>query len=279
MKSKLLTALGATGVLRPYIANPEHILERKILLQPAFNPNPTGGGGGPPPPPTLTVDTYTPLNDPTFVLANGNCNDTAKPSRLFTAPNTAIVSDTGFAPNITPVAFYGSGGDNRGCYTTDATLNFAANQQFTMFCWIKFDSRLGFEALMGNNDNSNTSGWYLGLWVTNYCIRGFDNTGTDVHFDSGIAPVNGVWTFVAGGYDGTNLWVQVNAGARGTQALAGLKAATGNYAVGNYSNSGTTFRAPAGRLGGVGMALRTLSTTDISNIYNGGAGQPPSYFI
>lgn len=53
MKSKLLTALGATGVLSPYTANPERIIERKILLQNAFNPNPSSGGSVTPPPTTL----------------------------------------------------------------------------------------------------------------------------------------------------------------------------------------------------------------------------------
>jgi hypothetical protein len=46
IKKKLLTALGATGVLAPFPQNPEHIIERKILLQNAFNTTGGGGGGG-----------------------------------------------------------------------------------------------------------------------------------------------------------------------------------------------------------------------------------------
>lgn len=46
LKSKLLTALGATGVLAPFPQNPEHILERKILLQTPFLNGASGGGGG-----------------------------------------------------------------------------------------------------------------------------------------------------------------------------------------------------------------------------------------
>lgn len=46
LKGKLLTALGGSGVYAPYPQNPEHILERKILLQNPFNPNAGGGGGG-----------------------------------------------------------------------------------------------------------------------------------------------------------------------------------------------------------------------------------------
>lgn len=38
--------MGATGANRPYPGNTERIIERKMLYQDAFNPNPSGGGGG-----------------------------------------------------------------------------------------------------------------------------------------------------------------------------------------------------------------------------------------
>jgi hypothetical protein len=76
LKSKLLTALGATGVLLPYPDNTERLIERKILLQNAFNT--TGGsGGGPTPPPAICTTGTTVVAD--WVVRVGN-NGGAAPS-------------------------------------------------------------------------------------------------------------------------------------------------------------------------------------------------------
>lgn len=226
----------------------------------------------------IVVDAYTPLNDTTAVLGNGTVNDTASPGRVYSAPNSRIISGTGTG-NITPVADYHTNQDpSQLIHTVDAALHFAANQQFTMFAWVKWSNFVGFTPLCGNYNDVNSTGWYMGLWVTNYAMRGFDNGGVDTHFDTGVAPVNGTWTFVAGGYDGTNLWMQINAGTRLTQALAATRAASNDWTLGNYAFQDTTRRSPDGLIGGIGLALRTLSTSDITNIYNAGVGQLPAYF-
>src|SRR5437667_4898872 len=49
IKSKILKALGATGVLQPFAQNTERLIERKILLQNTFSLNPSGGVTPPPP--------------------------------------------------------------------------------------------------------------------------------------------------------------------------------------------------------------------------------------
>lgn len=74
LKSKLLTALGATGVLLPFPANPERIIERKILLQNAFNTNASGGGGGGG---TCTTGTTVATDWATRVVANGGAAPSA----------------------------------------------------------------------------------------------------------------------------------------------------------------------------------------------------------
>lgn len=233
--------------------------------------------------PSIAVDAYTPLNDAQNILQNGNVLDVVKPSRAYTATNTAILSGVGTG-NITPLADYHANrindpSDTRRIYTLDATLNFAANQHWTAFAWVNFTTLAGgFCSLAGNYDDNNHVGCYMGMWSTNWGMRGFNASNTDQHFDTGVAINLGVWYFVAGGYDGTNFWMQINNGARLTQAQASIHSCTSSWTLGNYAFTSTSKRGVDGFLGGVGLALRTLSLSDITGIYNSGAGRAQTYF-
>jgi hypothetical protein len=95
MKSKLLTALGATGVLRPYIQNTERLIERKILLQGTFNPNPSG-----PPANDPLVDSFIARQ-----LANGGCALSANTIAALNTFCAGLRTDTLLTKMISVVVF------------------------------------------------------------------------------------------------------------------------------------------------------------------------------
>ena len=85
------------------------------------------------------------------------------------------------------------------------------------------------------------------------------------------------WTFLAGGWDGSNLWISVNGGARQTTAFSGPLAHTSqSINIGLESGSGGYLN---GKIDEVALWIgRDLSDAEISQLYNGGAGLPFSSF-
>jgi hypothetical protein len=76
------------------------------------------------------------------------------------------------------------------------------------------------------------------------------------------------------GFDGTNIWIQMNAAARGTAAVGTppLFTSVAPFAIGNYSP--TTNLPINGYVGHCAFWTRSLSTADITKLYNGGNPLP-----
>jgi hypothetical protein len=95
-----------------------------------------------------------------------------------------------------------------------------------------------------------------------------------------IAPTSGAWHHAAMGYDSPNnvLWIQVDNGARQTIAMPNLKGTNTSFGVNMFFIRGFGFEL-AGRVDEWGVwNNRALSTTDVANLWNGGAGLPFSKF-
>jgi hypothetical protein len=108
---------------------------------------------------------------------------------------------------------------------------------------------------------------------------GASSNGTTLVSVAWSTPVTAsAWYFVAGGWDGSNVWISVNGGARQTvQLLAGSLATTANgLFVGLESGSGGWFN---GKMDEIGVWIgRDLTDAEVVQLYNGGAGLPFSSF-
>ncbi|HEU5313486.1 MAG TPA: LamG domain-containing protein [Candidatus Udaeobacter sp.] len=91
------------------------------------------------------------------------------------------------------------------------------------------------------------------------------------------SPSANTWYNVTGGWDGTNVWISVNAGARVTAPFSGpLHQDTVGFQIGYELGSGAPF---AGKLDEFGFWVgRDLTAGEVSQLYNGGAGLPFSSF-
>jgi hypothetical protein len=146
---------------------------------------------------------------------------------------------------------------------------------------------------------SGSGAWSVNLWVYpnslshNGCAFSFGATGPTAgirvmmyilsannHFffsgynadlDSGIALSNATWSMITATFDGTTLRTYVNgtAGATGTPAmnLSGT-----NIVVGNTPDLGAS-ELWKGGVDEAAIWTKALSTTEIADLYNGGAGQ------
>ena len=87
------------------------------------------------------------------------------------------------------------------------------------------------------------------------------------------SPALNTWYFLAGGYDYAHsyVWISVNGGAKETTPFSGaVHVGTPPFQLGGSNNP--LFGYQAGLLDEVGFWKRTLSSSDISTLYNSGAG-------
>jgi len=215
------------------------------------------------------------LNDATSVLGNGFIHDASGHNWSFSAPNTAIISGAGVGL-VTPLADFhtNAAGDPtnvRHFQSADAGLQLGANQQFTVQCWVNFsnDPVLATPPLV--SAYTGTTGFFLGNFPAGkFSTIVHDNTNT-AQTISDVVPVIGAWNMVTGGWDGTNVWVQTNAGTRQKLAVAQTNATTAAFSIGNYATGVATVPLN-GYIGGVNYWKRTLSLAEVALLFNAGRG-------
>lgn len=83
------------------------------------------------------------------------------------------------------------------------------------------------------------------------------------------------WTYFVFGFDGSKIFMYINAGAPITAAKAAVRRGGGSFIIGNYQ--GLTLPVP-GYIDEVAYYNRALSAAEVSLLYNGGAGLPLSSF-
>jgi hypothetical protein len=274
IKAKLLTALGATGVLRPYTDNPERIIERKILLQNTFSPS-TGGGGGGTSGLLTGLSAYWKLDTQS---SNVTPDATANGLDLtFSGTGPINFGATGLINN----AFSPNSTNDVISHADTALLAAGAGVQFTFQVWIKFSDHTFDYVFGGKWDTSNAA-------LKDFCFYN-DAAGSGGHYnfyaaDSGgavtfvtstIATANGVWNHVCGGFDGTNIWIQVDGETRVTLAQSGVRRTAVPFTIANSNN---LFRATPASIDECAFWQRSLSSSDIATLYNAGAGFPYSSF-
>jgi hypothetical protein len=157
---------------------------------------------------------------------------------------------------------------------TNASLQMG-DIDFTIACWAKFTS---FTATAGTLvDKDNGASWEYDFQV--------DSAGKlNLYLERGGAWANalhttvlatGTWYFLVGIYDSVNdlIKLSVNNGTFQTTAFAGGTAVvtTSNFNIGNISGGDLT-NACDGIVDEVGIWKRALTTSEITELYNGGAG-------
>lgn len=215
---------------------------------------------------------YWPLNDSPGDLADGSVAALYSDAAYgFSAPATVTVQNISGIGGLHPVADFNhnyglaQGPGQKFQNTSGASLNTAANQVFTATCWVNFSALVNFAPVVSS---WGTSGFFLGLSPATFNFNVHDS-GNTTHSITGATPSTGQWYFMAGGWDGTNAWMQINAGARSTLAVATLHAYTDGFTIGNYPGGNL---ATNGLIAGVGYWWRSLLTAEVTRLY--GAGSP-----
>lgn len=288
MKAKLLTALGATGIYRPYLFNTERDLERKILLQNAFNTNASSGGGGGP--------TTNGLLNNLISYWRFNVDRTAGQTTLdsqgahnLTLTNAGITA----GPNNCDVGVLGEGALCVGVGTTFAgatgggDFSLGLGVSFGISCWLKATWDNNLSIVISEYDNNNIANGAFWLDKNNVPpvtlqINLRDTGGNIITISApGAPPANGVWHHCVFGFDATlqQGYLYFNNGAKQSQGTVtnGIAAVNTDFHIGVCVNN--PFTAWNGQVSEVGYwKNRVLNATDVANLYNGGAGLAFSSF-
>lgn len=200
-------------------------------------------------------------NIPNFANAIGTTSGKINTSRLWPA---------------TQAYFYGG-----------ASTNFQPGTQHLSFSlWINFVSTgyaggsgdVGLLTKTGTADNKEYIFWYASgsaVFKFMFFVSADGLTTTTLQWPT--SPVAGVWYHCAGGWDGTNIWITINAAPRLTAAFAGpIFIGNTGFQMGFESGSSAFLN---GSMDEVGIWIgRDLTDADIALLYNSGNGLPFSSF-
>lgn len=137
-----------------------------------------------------------------------------------------------------------------------------------------------------NQDVGATSKAMIGEWGTRNDYVVFNNAAQLATFrasdDAGVTTdvvsatiTPGSYVHVVFGFDGANIFIYTNNGSLATTAKAAVRRGGGVFAIGNYQSFTLGW---IGNIDEVGYYNRTLSASDVAQLYNGGAALPFSSF-
>lgn len=157
----------------------------------------------------------------------------------------------------------------------NASISIGGGVQYTQAVWVYLDSKPSMGHLFAKREGTGSLEYYLRFHGTNdrFQLQTSPDGNTPVTsvLDNVLgSPALATWYFVVCGFDGTNIWISTNDGAKTTTASSGIYDGTATLKFGRGNNSESEFHD--GRLAGAGLWKRTLTAAEITFLYNGGHG-------
>jgi len=158
-------------------------------------------------------------------------------------------------------------------------ISMGTGARMTACAWTKLDSKNSslVQEFLSKGAADGTWEYYLrydGRYDRfTYVVTSNGSNGTlkQVNANTLGSPVIGQWYFVCGGYDGTNIWISVNAGVRDIVAFtANIFDGSSQLLLGGNSSYASYLN---GALDEVILYKRSLSTSEVSWFYNSGLGR------
>jgi hypothetical protein len=176
-------------------------------------------------------------------------------------------------------AFPGSGGAS---FFASSPSNFSpGSNSFSFSFWVNFSPTAGgdYEGLLAKGVVGPTNVEWLvyrhGDNRLRFSVSSNGSTLTTVTWPSTLS--TGTWYFVAGEWDGTNINLSVNGATFQSTSFSGtIHSNTNNFDMGLISGSGNPLDGSVDEVG-IWMG-RALTQTEVSQLYNGGAGLPYDSF-
>ncbi len=198
---------------------------------------------------------------------DGSLNDSYG-SYPLTQWNSGIAYDTGLINQA--IKEPASGGGGRGGRTNNATILAAIDSRdaFTVSMWWKYSGTVAYSrnCECGDRIFAIAKTYFTGVTDGAFGIFSSASYATK-HVFTSTSKCDGNWHHVVGGYDGNNLWLYVDNISIGTMATTQSSSPSYFYIL---DSNGSYM--PNGLVDQVYLYNKTLSASEISQLYNGGAG-------
>lgn len=159
-------------------------------------------------------------------------------------------------------------------HASQTGLDFGNAQDFSIQMWIKPESSTDFYTVMKGNSGASGKWYSLGGGIVTGQFSFLVDNGTNARFVSASSYTPGNWYHVVGVRDGTTLRLYVNGSSVGTYTNTDVDddlSNTSTFYIGRHNSTG---RFTDGVVDEVGIWSRALSASDVTALYNSGAGLP-----
>jgi len=143
----------------------------------------------------------------------------------------------------------------------------ASSTPFSVSFWFQPNSPTGGAAVIGEWGTRNDYVLFnsSGTVIT---FRASDGSGTTTDVSTGTLVIF-TWYHIVFGFDGSNIFIYVNAVAATTAAKSAVRRSGGSFVIGNYQSFALGW---IGFYDEVAYYNRALSAADVALLYNGGTG-------
>jgi hypothetical protein len=152
-----------------------------------------------------------------------------------------------------------------------------AGKSFTLSGWMYW-ADTSSTPVVGTWDGGATNGFLLyNNGSTQLTWNAIENISTTQRTLVVVGPTSGATFYLSLGYDtvAQQIWAQFNAGTRTTTACADVESSAKRLTIGNYSDASASCQSA---FQDWGFWQRSLSTADVTRLYNAGGGLPFSQF-
>lgn len=194
--------------------------------------------------------------------------DETSGTRFDSTANSNDLTDNNSVGSVTGVVGNAADFDGTNYLSAPNDSAFNTTGEFTVTVWIYSTIVTGAQGVVGV--------WHVGgrqwLIVRQSSLLRFYCSSTGINFTYISSPVpTNTWSFVAAGYDGSNIFISLNGGAMTTTPFTGpIYGASGqNLEVGAYFGGSYLFY---GLIDEIGIWHRALTASEITQLYNSGNG-------
>lgn len=157
--------------------------------------------------------------------------------------------------------------------------SFGNNNSYTFTAWVKVSSLATFQTIFNTNISASTNGYGRGLTlyisqtsgVLNFFRGNFASSTYTTLATTQTISLN-TWTFVCATYNGSTMSLSINNGTPVTAASTLSASVPGLGDFGIWKEAGSTYHKMAGNIDEAAIWTRALTSTEITEMYNAGAG-------
>jgi hyaluronoglucosaminidase len=207
------------------------------------------------------------------LVAYWKLNETSS-TRFDSTSNNNDLTDNNTVGSVT--GKIGNAADFNGTNYLSAPNNatFSPTGHFTITAWVRPQSSGSFAGIAGvwHFTSVNDRQWVL--YLRNDSTVAFGVSANGVNDFTEFSPIVlsvGTWYLLAAGWDGSNIFLSINAGTPITTAFAGpiYSGATNPFEVGAYDGGANLID---GRIDEIGLWHRALTAEEIDLLFNSGSG-------